>query len=304
MSSKEKRTVPVEAIELYNQYVHGEISRRTFLNRAKQFVVAGLTASALVEALMPNYALGQQIAKDDERITASYITVPSPNGHGYIRGYLVRPYSADSRSEVPSKLPGIIVVHENRGLNPHTEDVARRLALANFMTFAPDVLTSVGGYPGDDYQGGQLFNGLDAGKRFEDIVAAALWLKGRVDCNGKIGATGFCYGGGVSNQLAVRLGADLAAAVPFYGGAAPEAEVPNIKAAILVQHGELDTRLVEAWPTYEAALKAAGVTYDADIHPEAVHGFFNDATPERYNEAAATLAWTRMVDWFNTHLRS
>lgn len=304
MSAKEKRTVPVEAIELYNQYVHGEISRRTFLNRAKQFVVAGLTATALVEALMPNYAMGQQIAKDDERIRASYVTVPSPNGHGYIKGYLVRPYSADSRSETPSKLPGIIVVHENRGLNPHTEDVARRLALANFMTFAPDVLTSVGGYPGDDYQGGQLFNGLDAGKRFEDIVAAALWLKGREDCNGKIGATGFCYGGGVSNQLAVRLGADLAAAVPFYGGAAPEAEVPKIKAAILVQHGALDTRLVEAWPAYEAALKAAGVTYDADIHAGAVHGFFNDATPERYNEAAATLAWTRMVDWFNTYLRS
>ncbi len=304
MSAKEKRTVPVEAIELYNQYVHGEISRRTFLNRAKQFVVAGLTATALVEALMPNYAMGQQIAKDDERIRASYVTVPSPNGHGYIKGYLVRPYSADSRSETPSKLPGIIVVHENRGLNPHTEDVARRLALANFMTFAPDVLTSVGGYPGDDYQGGQLFNGLDAGKRFEDIVAAALWLKGREDCNGKIGATGFCYGGGVSNQLAVRLGADLAAAVPFYGGAAPEAEVPKIKAAILVQHGALDTRLVEAWPAYEAAMKAAGVTYDADIHAGAVHGFFNDATPERYNEAAATLAWTRMVDWFNTHLRS
>lgn len=304
MSSKEKRTVPVEAIELYNQYVHGEITRRTFLNRAKQFVVAGLTASALVEALMPNYAMGQQIAKDDERIRASYVTVPSPNGHGYIRGYLVRPYSADSRSEVPSKLPGIIVVHENRGLNPHTEDVARRLALANFMTFAPDVLTSVGGYPGDDYQGGQLFNGLDAGKRFEDIVAAALWLKGREDCNGKIGSTGFCYGGGVSNQLAVRLGADLAAAVPFYGGAAPDAEVPNIKAAILVQHGALDTRLVEAWPAYEAALSAAGVTHEADIHPGAVHGFFNDATPERYNEAAATLAWTRMVDWFNTHTRT
>ncbi len=304
MSAKEKRTVPVEAIELYNQYVHGEISRRTFLNRAKQFVVAGLTATALVEALMPNYAMGQQIAKDDERIRASYVTVPSPNGHGYIKGYLVRPYSADSRSETPSKLPGIIVVHENRGLNPHTEDVARRLALANFMTFAPDVLTSVGGYPGDDYQGGQLFNGLDAGKRFEDIVAAALWLKGREDCNGKIGATGFCYGGGVSNQLAVRLGADLAAAVPFYGGAAPEAEVPKIKAAILVQHGALDTRLVEAWPAYEAAMKAAGVTYDADIHAGAVHGFFNDATPERYNEAAATLAWTRMVDWFNTYLRS
>ena len=303
MSSKERRTVPVEAIELYNQYVHGEISRRAFLDRAKQFVVAGLTAGAIVEALMPNYAMGQQIAREDERIRASYVTVPSPLGHGYIRGYLVRPFSADSRSEEPAKLPGIIVVHVNRGLNPHTEDVARRLALANFMTFAPDVLTSVGGYPGDDYQGGQLFSALDANKRFEDIAAAALWLKGRDDCNGKIGATGFCYGGGVSNQLAVRLGADLAAAVPFYGGAAPVADVPSIKAAILVQHGELDTRLVEAWPAYEAALSAAGVTHDSDIHPGALHGFFNDATPERYNEAAATLAWTRMVDWFNTHTR-
>ena len=303
MSSKEKRTVPAAAIELYNQYVHGEISRRAFLDRAKQFVVAGLTAGAIVEALMPNYAMGQQIAREDERIRASYVTVPSPLGHGYIRGYLVRPFSADSRSEEPAKLPGIIVVHENRGLNPHTEDVARRLALANFMTFAPDVLTSVGGYPGDDYQGGQLFSALDANKRFEDIAAAALWLKGRDDCNGKIGATGFCYGGGVSNQLAVRLGADLAAAVPFYGGAAPVADVPSIKAAILVQHGELDTRLVEAWPAYEAALSAAGVTHDSDIHPGALHGFFNDATPERYNEAAATLAWTRMVDWFNTHTR-
>ena len=304
MSSKEKRTVPVEAIELYNDYVHGEISRRTFLNRVKQFAVAGLTAGTLVEALMPNYALGQQIARDDERISASYVTLPSPQGHGYIRGYLVRPYSADSRSAEPSKLPGIIVVHENRGLNPHTEDVARRLAMANFMAFAPDVLTSVGGYPGDDYQGGQLFRELDADKRFEDIVASALWLKNRDDCNGKIGATGFCYGGGVSNQLAVRLGADLAAAVPFYGGAAPEADVAKIKAAILVQHGELDTRLVEAWPAYEAALTAAGVTHDSNIHPGAVHGFFNDATPERYNEAAATLAWTRMVDWFNTYTRS
>jgi carboxymethylenebutenolidase len=303
-SAKERRTVPAEAIELYNQYVHGEISRRTFLSRAKQFVVAGFTAGALVEALMPDYAMGQQISRDDERITASYVTLPSPQGHGFIRGYLVRPYSADSRSETPSKLPGIIVVHENRGLNPHTEDVARRLALANFMAFAPDVLTSVGGYPGDDYQGGQLFSGLDADKRFEDIVAAALWLKGREDCNGKIGATGFCYGGGVSNQLAVRLGADLAAAVPFYGAAAPVADVPSIKAAILVQHGELDTRLVEAWPAYEAALQAAGVTYEADIHPAAVHGFFNDATPERYNQAAAELAWSRMVSWFNTYTRA
>jgi carboxymethylenebutenolidase len=252
---------------------------------------------------MPDYAMGQQIDRDDERIRAEYVTLPSPQGHGFIKGYLVRPFSADSRSAEPAKLPGIIVVHENRGLNPHTEDVARRLALANFMAFAPDVLTSVGGYPGDDYQGGQLFNGLDAGKRFEDIIASALWLKNRADCTGKIGVTGFCYGGGVSNQLAVRLGADLAAAVPFYGGAVPEADVAKIKAAILVQHGGLDTRLVEAWPAYDAAMTAAGVTHEGRIYEGAVHGFFNDATPERYNEAAANEAWTRMVDWFNTHVR-
>ena len=248
MSSKEKRTVPVEAIEIYNQYIHGEIGRRAFLNRVKKFAVAGLGASAIVEALMPNYALGQQVSRDDERITASYETLPSPDGNGYIRGYLVRPYSADSRSETPSQLPGIIVVHENRGLNPHTEDVARRFALSNFMAFAPDVLSSVGGYPGDDYQGGQLFRQVDNDKKFEDIVASALWLKNRSDCTGKIGVTGFCYGGSVSNRLAVRLGEDLAAAVPFYGGGVSATDAASIKAAILVQHGELDTRLVEAWP--------------------------------------------------------
>jgi carboxymethylenebutenolidase len=303
MSSKERRTVPPEAVELYNQYVHGEISRRAFLNGANKLAIAGLSAGTIVRALMPDYAMGQQIARDDERIRASYVTLPSPQGHGFIRGYLVRPFSADSRSAEPAKLPGIVVVHENRGLNPHTEDVARRLAMANFMAFAPDVLTPVGGYPGDDYQAGQLFSSLDAGKRFEDIVASALWLKNRSDCTGKIGVTGFCYGGGVSNQLAVRLGADLAAAVPFYGGAVPEADVPKIKAAILVQHGALDTRLVQAWPAYEAALKAAGVTYEGHIYPNAIHGFFNDATPERYNEAAATEAWTRMVNWFNTYVR-
>ncbi len=304
MSHKERRTVPVEAIELYNQYVHGDISRRTFLDRARQFAVAGLTTSALIEALMPDYAMGQQVARDDERIRAEYVTLPSPQGHGFIKGYLVRPFSADSRSAEPAKLPGIIVVHENRGLNPHTEDVARRLALANFMAFAPDVLTSVGGYPGDDYQGGQLFNGLNADKRFEDIVASALWLKNRSDCTGKIGVTGFCYGGSVSNQLAVRLGADLAAAVPFYGGAVPDADAAKSKAASLVQHGALDTRLVEAWPAYDKAMTAAGVVHEGRIYEGAVHGFFNDATPERYNEAAATEAWTRMVDWFNKYVRS
>jgi len=303
MSSKERRTVPVEAIEIYNQYIHGDISRRAFLNGVKKFAVAGLSASVIVEALMPNYAMGQQVSRDDERISTSYVTLPSPRGNGYIRGYLVRPFSADSRSESPAQLPGIIVVHENRGLNPHTEDVARRFALANFMAFAPDVLTSAGGYPGDDYQGGQLFRQIDNDKKFEDIVASALWLKNRSDCTGKIGVTGFCYGGSVSNRLAVRLGEDLAAAVPFYGGGVDAADVSRIKAAILVQHGELDTRLVEAWPDYDAALTAANVTHEGHIYPNALHGFFNDATPERYNESAATEAWTRTIDWFNRYVR-
>jgi carboxymethylenebutenolidase len=303
MSNKERRTVPPEAVQLYDEFIHGEIDRRDFLNGLKKFAVAGLTAGVIADALMPDYAMGQQIDRDDERIRAEYVTVPSPDGHGYIRGYLVRPFSADSRSEDSSPLPGIVVVHENRGLNPHTEDVARRLALQNFMTFAPDVLTSVGGYPGDDYEGGLLFRELDADKRFEDIVAASLWLKNREDCTGKIGITGFCYGGGVSNQMAVRLGSDLAAAVPFYGGAAPIDQVSNIRAAVQAQHGGLDARLVGAWPDYEAALEAAGVPHEGHIHPNSVHGFFNDATPERYNEVEAGIAWEQMVGWFNTHVR-
>jgi carboxymethylenebutenolidase len=300
---KERRTVPVEAVELYTQYIHGEINRRSFLDGVKKFSVAGLSASAIAQALMPDYAMGQQISRDDERIRAEYVTVPSPNGHGYIRGYLVRPFSADSRSDTSQQLPGIVVVHENRGLNPHTEDVARRFALSNFMAFAPDVLTPVGGYPGDDFQGGELFRELDPEKRLQDIEAAARWLKNRADCNGRIGITGFCYGGGVSNELAVRMGNDLAAAVPFYGGAPDLANIGKIRAAVMVQHGELDTRLVNAWPDYERALRQAGVTYEGHIYPGSVHGFFNDATPERYNHATATLAWERTIGWFNQHVR-
>jgi carboxymethylenebutenolidase len=199
--------IPAEAIELYNRYIHGEISRRDFLEGAKRFAIAGLSAAALIEALMPNYAAGQQVSKTDERIKGTYETVPSPNGNGSIRGYLVRPFSADTRSETKTKLPGVLVVHENRGLNPHIEDIARRFALENFMAFAPDGLTSVGGYPGDDYKGGQLFTKVDRAKMTEDLVASALWLKSRADCSGKIGATGFCFGGGMANTLAVRLGA-------------------------------------------------------------------------------------------------
>ena len=213
-----KPKLPSEAIELYNLFIHGEISRRAFMDGVQRFAVGGLAAATIIEALMPNYALGQQVSKTDDRIKATYETVPSPQGNGSIKGYLVRPVSADTRAATPSKLPGIIVVHENRGLNPHIEDIARRLALANFMAFAPDGLTSLGGFPGDDYKGGQMFSKVDGKKMAEDFVASAMWLKSRADCTGKIGATGFCYGGGISNTLAVRLGADLAAAVPFYGG--------------------------------------------------------------------------------------
>jgi carboxymethylenebutenolidase len=200
-------------------------------------------------------------------------------------------------------LPGILVVHENRGLNPHIEDIARRFALANFMAFAPDGLTSLGGYPGDDYKGGQLFNKIDKDKMSEDMVAAAQWLKSRPDCTGKIGATGFCYGGSTSNMLAVKLGSDLAAAAPFYGGPPAPADIPKIKAAILVHHGELDTRLAATWPAYDKALSDAHVPHEGYIYPGAGHGFNCDATPERYNKAAADLAWQRTIDWFNKYVR-
>ena len=298
-----KKRIPAEAVDLYTRFIHGEVSRRDFLSGVQRFAVGGLTAAAIVEALMPNYALGQQVARDDERIRASYETVPSPDGNGFIRGYLVRPFSADSRSATPSPLPGVIVIHENRGLNPHTEDVARRFALENFMAFAPDALTSVGGYPSDDFRGGQLFGQIDRDKMTQDFVAAARWLKARPDCTGTIGVTGFCYGGSTSNALAVLLGADLAAAAPFYGGAPAAEDVSRIKAAMQIHHGALDTRLVSAYPAYEAAMRSNGVTFESHIHPNSVHGFFNDATPERYNRAEAELAWTQMIGWFNRYLR-
>jgi carboxymethylenebutenolidase len=274
------------------------------MNGVQRFAVGGLTAAAVVEALMPNYAAGQQVPKNDDRIKASYETVPSPQGNGSIKGYLVRPASADTRSETPAKLPGVIVVHENRGLNPHIEDVARRFALQNFMAFAPDGLTSVGGFPGDDYRGGQLFMKVDGRKMMEDMVAAARWLKARPDCTGKIAATGFCYGGGVANNLAARLGADLAAAAPFYGAVPMNDDIAKIKGAILVHHGALDTRLAATWPAYDKALSDANVPHEGYIYPNAVHGFNCDATPERYNKAAADLAWQRTIDWFNKHARA
>jgi len=296
--------MPKEAIQLYNLFIHGEISRRAFMDGVQRFAIGGLTAAAVVEALMPNYAQGQQVSKTDDRIKATYETVPSPQGNGTIKGYLVRPVSADTRGKAITKLPGVIVVHENRGLNPHIEDIARRFALANFMAFAPDGLTSLGGFPGDDYNGGQMFNKVDRGKMTEDMVAAAMWLKSRADCTGKIAATGFCYGGGIANTLAVRLGADIAAAAPFYGAVPPAADIPKIKSAILVHHGELDAQLAASWPAYDTALKAANVPHEGHIYPGAVHGFNCDATPERYNKAAADLAWQRTIEWFNKYARA
>ena len=296
--------IPSEAVSLYNLFIHGEISRRDFMDGLQKFAVGGLATAAILQALMPNYALGQQVSKTDDRIKASYETVPSPQGNGSIKGYLVRPVSADKRNATPSKLPGVIVVHENRGLNPHIEDIARRFALANFMAFAPDGLTSVGGFPGDDYNGGELFRKVDGKKMAEDFVAAAMWLKARSDCTGKIAATGFCYGGGIANTLAVRLGADIGAAAPFYGAVPAKDDIPKIKAAILVHHGALDTRLAATWPAYDAALKEANVPHEGYIYPNCVHGFNCDATPERYNKAAADLAWQRTIDWFNKYVRT
>jgi carboxymethylenebutenolidase len=296
--------LPTEAVELYNKFIHGGMSRRAFMNGVQRLAVGGLAASTILEGLMPNYALGQQVSKTDERIKATYETVPSPLGNGSIKGYLVRPVSADTRSATPSKLPGVIVVHENRGLNPHIEDIARRFALANFMAFAPDGLTSLGGFPGDDYKGGQMFMKIDGKKMLEDMVTSAMWLKARPDCTGEIAATGFCYGGGVANTLAVRLGADLGAAAPFYGSVPAADDIAKIKGAIMVHHGELDTRLAATWPGYDKALTAAGVPHEGYIYAGAVHGFNCDATPERYNKVAADLAWGRTIDWFNKYARA
>jgi carboxymethylenebutenolidase len=283
-------------LNLFDRYVHGDIDRRAFLDGAKKFAVGGLTAAAILESLRPNYAWAQQVPKDDSRIKTEYDIVPSPKGNETIRGYLARP------AKGAGKLPGVLVVHENRGLNPYIEDVARRLATANFIAFAPDGLTSAGGYPGDDEKGGKLFGQVDKGKMAEDFEAAARWLKARPDCNGKIGVVGFCFGGGVANNLAVRMGADLNAAVPFYGGQPKAEDAAKIKAPLLIHYAGLDTRVNGGWPAYEEALKANHVTYTEYVYDGVNHGFHNDTTP-RYDEAAAKLAWQRTIDFFNKYLR-
>lgn len=284
-----------EVLKLFDRYVHGLTDRRGFLEGAKKFAAGGVGAGALLEALNPRFAEAEQVAKDDPRIVGKFVEYPSPEGYGTVKGYLVEPAKAQG------KLPTVLVVHENRGLNPHIEDIARRLALDNFIAFAPDALAPLGGYPGDEDKARELFPKLDQAKTRKDFILAARVLKALPEGNGKVGVVGFCYGGGVANFLATQL-PDLAAAVPFYGAQPPAEEVAKIKAALLIHYAGNDDRINAGWPAYEAALKAAGVKYEAFIYPGAQHGFNNDTTP-RFDAAAAKLAWTRTIDFFNAHLR-
>ncbi len=295
MERKKASDFDQELLNLFDQYVHGQVDRRGFLDRAGKFAAGGMTAGMLLDALSPKFVEAQQVPGDDKRLKAEYVEYPSPQGSGTMRGYLARPATASG------KLPGILVVHENRGLNPHIEDIARRLALDNFVAFAPDALTPAGGYPGDEDKARGLFGTLDAVKTREDMVAAANYLKNRPDSTGKVGAVGFCWGGGIVNMLATRM-PDLGAGVPFYGGNPTPEEVAKIKAPLMIQYAETDERINAGWPAFEAALKAANVQYAMHKYPGTQHGFNNDTTP-RYDEAAAKLAWQRTVDFFNKHLR-
>jgi carboxymethylenebutenolidase len=295
MERKRASDYPPEVLRLFDGYVHGTLSRRDFLDRAAKFAVGGFTAAAMLESLKPNFAWAQQVPKDDARIRAEYVTYASPQGSGAMRGYFARPAKA------AGKLPAIVVIHENRGLNPYIEDVARRLALLDFVAFAPDALTPVGGYPGDEDKARESFATLDPGKRTEDLMAAVPYLKSRPETTGKIGAVGFCFGGGVVNAMAVRF-TDLAAGVPYYGSQPAAADAAKIKTPLLIQYASDDPRINEGWPAFETALKAARVIYEMHMYPNTQHGFHNDTTP-RYDDAAAKLSWKRTVDFFNRNVR-
>ena len=296
MTTRKKASdFPKEVLALFDGYVHGGLTRRDFLDRAAKYAVGGFTAAAMLESLKPNFAWAQQVAKDDARIRTESLTYPSPQGSGTMRGYYARPAKA------AGKLPGVLVIHENRGLNPYTEDVARRLAVLNFVAFAPDALTPLGGYPGDEDKAREMFAKLDHVKRIEDMVATAGFLKSRPECTGKIGAVGFCIGGTVANTLAVRI-PDLGAAAPFYGGPPAATDVAKIKAPLMIHYAGNDERLNARWPEFETALKTNNVRYEMHMYPGTEHGFHNDTTP-RYDEAAAKLAWQRTVDFFNKTLR-
>jgi len=296
MERKKASEYPQELLDLFHEYQHGDITRREFFDRAGKFAVGGVTVAALFESLRPNYAWAQQVPKDDARIKTEVVTVQSPEGNGSIKGYFAKP------ANISGKLPVVLVIHENRGLNPYIEDVARRLATANFIAYAPDGTTSVGGYPGDDEKGAAAFRQVNGPKMFEDFVAAAHWLKAYPESSGKIGVVGFCFGGGICNQLAVRM-PDLGAAAPFYGRQVNADDVPKIKAPLLLHYAGNDQGVNQGWPAYEAALKANNKTYTAYVYENTQHGFHNDTTP-RYDEAAAKLAWQRTLDFFNKYLRS
>ncbi len=285
-----------ELLILFDAYVHGGIDRRGFLERAQKFAVGGVTAGMLLTSLSPNFAAAQVVPKDDKRIKTQMLEYPSPNGSGTMKGYLAVPANASG------KLPGVLVVHESRGLNPHIEDIARRLALDNFVAFAPDALTPLGGYPGDEDKARELFGKLDQARTQEDFVTAAQVLKSRPECTGKYGATGFCYGGGIVHVLSTRL-PELAAGVPFYGNHPADSEAVKVKSPLLIHFAGVDERINAGWPAYEAALKAAGARYTAHSYAGTQHGFNNDTTP-RFDAAAAKLAWDRTLAFFNQHLRA
>jgi len=296
MERKKASDFPQEVLNLFDGYVHGRMSRRDFLDNASKYAVGGFTAAAMLESLRPNFAWAEQVKKDDPRLKAEYVEYPSPQGSGTMKGYLVKPANASG------KLPAVVVIHENRGLNPYIEDVTRRVALLNYIAFAPDALTPLGGYPGDEEKAVKAFGTLDPAKRMEDLVTGALYVQKRPESTGKLAAVGFCFGGGIANALAVRL-PDLAGAVPFYGAQPAAADVAKIKSPLLIHYAGLDERINAGWPAYEAALKENKVRYEAFIYPNVNHGFHNDTTP-RYDEAAAKLAWQRTVDFFNKNLRA
>ena len=295
MERKKASDFHPEVLKLFDGYVHGALSRRDFLDRAAKFAVGTFTAAAMLESLRPNFAWAQQVPKDDARIRTEYLTYPSPQGSGTMRGYFARPAKA------AGKLPAIAVIHENRGLNPYIEDVARRLAVIGYAAFAPDALTPVGGYPGDEDKAREMFAKLDAEKRTEDLMAAVPYLKTLTDTTGRIGAVGFCFGGGMVNAMAVRF-PDLAGGVPYYGRQPAAADVAKIKAPLLIQYASEDPNVNKGWPDFEAALKANQVRYEMHMYPNTQHGFHNDTTP-RYDEAAAKLSWQRTVDFFSKNVR-
>lgn len=295
MTQKTAHDFDQELLILFDAYVHGGIDRRTFLDKAAKFAVGGVTAAMLLDQLSPKFLEAQTVAHDDARIEQQYVEYPSPQGYGTVRGYLVKPAGA-------RKAPGILVIHENRGLNPHIEDIARRLATDGFLAFAPDALFPLGGYPGDEEKAREVFPKLDQAKTRQDFIAGANFLKAHAECTGHIGAVGFCYGGGMVNYLATQLGSDLSAGVAFYGSSPDLADVPKIKAPLMIQSAENDQRINDSWPGYEAALKAAGAKYERYLYAGTQHGFNNNTTP-RFDAAAAKLAWDRTVAFFRANVK-